>query len=60
VPRNRAEPHHLEQNCQFLRVRVREFDELEAIGAGRIVGLNRRRRRIMRKRTHRVLPEQLF
>ncbi len=33
------------------------FDELEAVGAHRIVGRNRCRRRVVRKRTHRYLPE---
>ena len=52
VARNRRIAHQLEQRVQFLRLRVRVFDELETVGAHRIVGADGGGRRVVRKRTH--------
>ena len=41
--------------AQLLRLGMGELDEFEAICAGRIIGGDFRRRRIMRKRTHFLL-----
>ena len=52
VARDRHVAHQLEQRVQFFRLRMRVFDELEAIGAHRIVGADGGGRRVVRKRTH--------
>jgi len=52
VPGDGDEPHALEQLRELGRLGVRELDELEAIGTGRVGLRNGGRRRIVRKRTH--------
>lgn len=44
--------HACKEFAQRLGLRMSEFDEFEAVGAGRIVGGDFRGRRIMRERTH--------
>ncbi len=50
--RHRRVAHQLEQSVQRLRLGMRVFDELEAVGAHRIVGADDRGRRVVRKWTH--------
>ncbi|MGY4300164.1 hypothetical protein ACVWXN_008259 [Bradyrhizobium sp. i1.4.4] len=47
--------HQLEQRVQLFRIGMRIFDELEPVGAHRIVGGDGGRRCIVRKRTHGAL-----
>ena len=56
VPRDGRIAHQLEQSVQLLRIGVGVFDELESVGAHRVVGSDRGRRCIVRKRSHGVLP----
>ena len=46
--------HLLEQRLEVPRHRMRELDKLETIGSGRVGGADYRRRRIMRKGSHRL------
>src|SRR5690606_24175902 len=55
VPRRRREAHLPEQQVELFRLRVRELDELEAVGAGRVAAADRRPGRIMREGSHGVL-----
>lgn len=57
VPRDWRVAHQLEQRMQLAGIGVGIFDEFEAVGAHRVVGRNRGGRRVMRKRTHLVLPD---
>jgi hypothetical protein len=57
VAGDRRIAHQLEQRVQFFGPRVGVFDELEAVGAHRIVGADGRGRRVMRKWTHGWTPE---
>ena len=52
VAGDRRIAHQFEQRMQFRGIRMRIFDELEAIGAHRIVGTDGGCRRVVRKRTH--------
>ena len=52
VARDRRIAHQLEQRVQLFRLRVGVFDELEAVGAHRIVGADGGGRRVVRKWTH--------
>jgi hypothetical protein len=52
VARDRQVAHQLEQGVQRFRIGVRVFDELEAVGAHRVVGADSRGRRVVRKWTH--------
>ena len=52
VPRDRHIAHQPEQRVQFFGPRMRVFDELEAVGAHRVVGGDGGGRRVVRKRTH--------
>jgi hypothetical protein len=52
VARDRQIAHQLEQRVQLFRSGMRVFDELEAVGAHRIVGADSRGRRVVRKWTH--------
>ncbi len=56
VARDRHVAHQLEQRVQRFGPGVRVFDELKSVGAHRIVGANGRRRRVVRKWTHRWSP----
>ena len=49
--------HQLEQRVQFLGLRVGVFDELETVGAHRVVGVDGGGRRVVRKWTHGRSPE---
>ena len=51
--------HACEELAQLFGLGVSEFNKFEAIGAGRIVRADFRRRRIMRKRTHFLLQRNL-
>ena len=52
VPGDRDKAHQLEQGVQLSRIGMGVFDELEAVGAHRIVVGDFGWRRIVRKRTH--------
>jgi hypothetical protein len=52
VAGDRHVTHQLEQRVQRFRIGVRVFDEFEAVGAHRIIGGDRRGRRVVRKWTH--------
>jgi DNA-binding Lrp family transcriptional regulator len=52
VARDRDEAHQFEQRVQLPGLGVGIFDELEAVGAHRIVGADGGGRRVVRKRTH--------
>ena len=52
VAGDRRIAHQLEQRVQLFRLRVGVFDELETVGAHRIVGADGRGRRVVRKWTH--------
>ena len=52
VAGDRRVAHQPEQRVQFFGIRVRIFDELETVGAHRIVGADGGGRRVVRKRTH--------
>ena len=56
VERDRDIAHQLEQRVQLFRLGVRIFDELETIGAHRVVGADGGGRRVVRKRTHGESP----
>ena len=52
VAGDRRIAHQLEQRVQFLRLGMRIFDELKAVGAHRVVGGDGGGRRVVRKWTH--------
>ena len=52
VPRHRREAHLLEQPVELLRVGMAELDELEAVGAHRVLVRDGGRRGIVRERSH--------
>jgi len=52
VPRDRLVAHLLEQDRQLLRLGMGEFDELETIRAGRVLGGDGGGRGFVRKGTH--------
>ena len=52
VPRHRRIAHQSEQRVQRLPIGMRIFDELEPVGAHRIVGADGGGRCVVRKRTH--------
>ena len=52
VAGNRRISHQFEQRVQLLRLGVGIFDELEPVGAHRIVGADGGGRSVVRKRTH--------
>ena len=52
VAGNRRKAHQLEQRVQLFGLGMRIFDELETVGAHRIVGADGGRRRVVRKRSH--------
>ena len=52
VAGDRRKAHQLEQRVQFRGIGMGVFDELETIGAHRIVGADSGGRRVVRKRTH--------
>ncbi len=56
VARHRRKTHQPEQGMKLLGLRVRIFDELEAVGAHRVVIGNGGGGRIVRKRTHGKSP----
>ncbi|MNV87745.1 hypothetical protein D3C71_1818940 [compost metagenome] len=53
---DRAVAHASKELGELLRLRMGEFDELEAVGAGGIVSGNRCRRGVMREGAHRKSP----
>ena len=58
VPGDRRIAHQPEQRVQLFGPRMRILDELEAVGAHRVVGADRGGRRVVRKWTHgRNLPD---
>ena len=59
VTGDRRIAHQVEQRVQLFWFRMGVFDELETIGAHRIVGADRRGRRVVRKWTHADLPDWL-
>ncbi len=52
VARDRRKTHQLEQRVQLFGPRMRIFDELETVGAHRVVGADGGGRRVVRKWTH--------
>src|SRR5713226_6234865 len=52
VPGDGCIAHAPEQLCELNRLRMSKFDELEPVGADRVLRADPGRRRIVRKRTH--------